>query len=199
MIAYIEGKIAHKDPTYFILDVQGVGYQIRISLNTFSALKEAKGACKLFTHLHIKEDAHTLYGFAETAEKNLFLHLVSVTGIGPNTALMILSSLTPEEIYQAIVSGDYRTLQSVKGIGTKTAQRAILELKDKMKKENLFADFLAPDTAVEHNTVREEALAALMTLGIPKPTAEKNVSQILKTRGSALSVEEVIKLVLKSA
>lgn len=198
MIAYIEGKLTVREPTYVVIDVQGVGYQLFISLNTYAWLKEARASCKLLAFLHIKEDAHTLYGFRDLAEKNLFLHLISVSGIGPTTALMVLSSLSAEEIFQSIVAGDHRTLQAVKGIGAKTAQRAVLELRDKMKKENLFAEF-APPTGGVDNTVREEALTALVTLGIARPAAEKSVGQVIKTHGAALTVEEIIKLVLKSA
>ncbi|MGB3616958.1 MAG: Holliday junction branch migration protein RuvA [Catalinimonas sp.] len=197
MIAYIEGKLAVCEPTYAVLDVQGVGYQLFISLNTYIALKDQQGRCKLLTHLHVKEDAQLLYGFREANERNLFLHLISVSGIGPTLALVMLSSLSAEEIYQAILNGDHHTLQSVKGIGAKTAQRAVLELKDKVRKENPNAEF-GTATAVD-NTVRDEALTALVTLGIPKPAAEKSIAQVLKAKGGALTVEEIIKHVLKSA
>jgi holliday junction DNA helicase RuvA len=196
MIAYIDGKLTFKDPTYVIVDVQGVGYQIKISLNTFSRLQEGE-RCKLHTFLHIKEDAHTLYGFAELAEKEVFLHLISISGVGPGTALMIVSSLTVPEIHQAIVREDVRTIQQVKGIGGKTAQRIILELKDKFKKDALVdVSHTGPAT---HNTNRNEALSALITLGFARTVAEKTLDGIIKREGNTLSVEDLIKLALKSS
>ncbi|MDO1447052.1 Holliday junction branch migration protein RuvA [Rhodocytophaga aerolata] len=195
MIAYIDGKLAYKDPTFVIIDVAGVGYHIKISLQTYSALKEGE-RCRLQTYLHIKEDAHTLYGFVENAEKRLFLELISVSGIGPNTALMMLSSLSYAEIQQAIVSEDLRTIQSIKGIGTKTAQRVILELKDKIKK-GMFAGEAPNFPSPTNNTIRNEALSALVTLGIPKNVAEKSIDTILKQEGNQLSIEQLIKKALK--
>jgi len=196
MIAYIDGKLTHKDPTYVIIDVGGVGYQIKVSLNTYSSLP-ASERCKLHTFLHIKEDAHTLYGFTTAAEKDLFLLLISISGVGPNTGLMILSSLSVEEVQQAILREDVRTIQHVKGIGAKTAQRIILELKDKVRKEALLSDAAAP--AAAHNTNRAEALSALVTLGFAKNVAEKTLDSIVKREGGTLSVEELIKFALKSS
>ena len=196
MIAYIDGKLTFKDPTYVIVDVQGVGYQIKISLNTFSRLQEGE-RCKLHTFLHIKEDAHTLYGFAELAEKQVFLHLISISGVGPGTALMIVSSLTVPEIHQAIVREDVRTIQQVKGIGGKTAQRIILELKDKFKKDALVD--VSHTGPAAHNTNRDEALSALITLGFARTVAEKTLDGIIKREGNNLSVEDLIKLALKSS
>jgi holliday junction DNA helicase RuvA len=198
MIAYIDGKLAHKDPTYVIIDVNGIGYQIKISLSTFSSLPAGE-RCRLHTYLHIKEDAHTLYGFTSVAEKEVFLHLISISGVGPNTGLMILSSLSVEEVQQAIVREDVRTIQHVKGIGAKTAQRIILELKDKMKKEAFATDMLAAPTASAHNTNRAEALSALVTLGFAKNVAEKTLDAIIKREGRDLTVEELIKFALKSS
>ncbi|GHA73820.1 Holliday junction branch migration protein RuvA [Pontibacter akesuensis] len=196
MIAYIDGKLTHKDPTYVIIETNGVGYQIKISLSTYSALPAGE-RCKLHTILNIKEDAHTLYGFATIAEKDAFLHLISISGVGPNTGLMILSSLSVEEIQQAIVREDVRTIQNVKGIGAKTAQRIILELKDKIKKEVLLSDVSAP--AASHNTNRAEALSALVTLGFARNVAEKTLDAIIKRESGSLSVEELIKFALKSS
>ncbi|RAU82077.1 Holliday junction branch migration protein RuvA [Pontibacter arcticus] len=198
MIAYIDGKLAYKDPTYVIIDVQGVGYQIKISLSTYSSLPAGE-RCKLHTFLHIKEDAHTLYGFTTIAEKEAFLHLISISGVGPNTGLMILSSLSVEEIQQAIIREDVRTIQHVKGIGAKTAQRIILELKDKIKKEVWAADTTATPAQTAHNMVRGEALSALVTLGFAKNVAEKTLDTIIKREGGNLSVEELIKFALKSS
>ncbi|WP_299820026.1 Holliday junction branch migration protein RuvA [uncultured Pontibacter sp.] len=196
MIAYIDGKLTYKDPTYVIIDVNGVGYQIKISLGTYSSLPTGE-RCKLHTYLHIKEDAHTLYGFTTAAEKEVFLLLISISGVGPNTGLMILSSLSVDEVQQAIIREDVRTIQQVKGIGAKTAQRVILELKDKMKKEALLTDTLVP--AASHNTNRAEALSALVTLGFAKNVAEKTLDSIIKREGGNLSVEELIKFALKSS
>ena len=197
MIAYLSGKLVHKDPTYVLLDVGGVGYEAKISLHTFAALKD-KEQCKLLTYLHIKEDAHTLYGFWEGPEKRLFLHLISVSGIGPGTALMMLSSLSPAELEYAIVHEDVRTLSGVKGIGAKTAQRVILELRDKVMK----GEVVNPSTSftsATHTTVRQEALSALVTLGINRAAAEKTLDALMKQHGNALSLEELIKLALKNA
>ena len=196
MIAYIDGKLTHKDPTYVIIDVNGVGYQIRISLNTYAKLTEGE-RCKLHTFLHIKEDAHTLYGFSELAEKTVFLLLISISGVGPGTGLMIVSSLTVAEIQQAIVREDVRTIQNVKGIGAKTAQRIILELKDKFKKDTLAE--VGNNSYVANNTNRSEALSALVTLGCARNVAEKTLDGIIKRDGSNLSVEDLIKKALKTS
>jgi len=196
MIAYIDGRLTYKDPTYVIIETNGVGYQIKIPLSTYSSLPAGE-RCKLHTYLHIKEDAHTLYGFNTLAEKEVFLHLISISGVGPNTGLMILSSLSVEEIQQAIVREDARTIQHVKGIGAKTAQRIILELKDKMKKEVMLAD--TPVSAAAYNTNRAEALSALVTLGFAKNIAEKTLDAIIKREGGNLSVEDMIKFALKSS
>ncbi len=196
MIAYIDGKLTFKDPTFVIIEVGGVGYQIKISLNTYAGLTEGE-RCKLFTFLHIKEDAHTLYGFSEMSEKNIFLHLISISGVGPNTGLMILSSLSVAEIQQAIVREDVRTIQRIKGIGAKTAQRLILELKDKLKKEVLVDQTNVSVTP--HNTNQNEALSALITLGFARTVAEKTLDAIIKREGNHLTVEALIKLALKSS
>jgi holliday junction DNA helicase RuvA len=196
MIAYIEGKIAYKDPTFVILDVQGVGYHIKISLQTYSQIK-AEEKVRLQTHLSIKEDAHTLYGFFDGNEKRVFMELISVSGIGPGTALVMLSSLSADEIEQAIISEDQRTIQSIKGIGAKTAQRAILELKDRIRKAAYVGVDMPVFTPSTHNNTRQEALQALVTLGIPKPLAEKNLDAIIKREGNQLTVEQLIKMALK--
>lgn len=198
MIDYLSGKLVFKDPTYVLIDVGGIGYHVKISLQTYSKIKDEE-LIKLLTFLHIKEDAHTLYGFKEVDEKRLFLLLISINGVGPNTGLMILSSLSAEEIEQAILSGDVATIQHVKGIGVKTAQRIILELKDKVGKisgseaSNSQMGFLKSD-----NKVREEALQALITLGFPKAAAEKNITTVLKKTTGEISLEELIKASLKT-
>ncbi len=195
MISYIEGEVTHKEPTHAILETGGIGYHIRISLNTFSAIKEISGKCKLHTHLQIKEDAHSLFGFYEIAEKKVFQELISVSGIGPGTAMVMLSSMDASGVQQAIASEDIRAIQGIKGIGAKTAQRVILELKDKMKKDLLLSD--AQPSSYTHNTKRNEALSALITLGIAKNTAEKNLDSIIKKEGENISLEQLIKLALK--
>ncbi|MFL5731448.1 MAG: Holliday junction branch migration protein RuvA [Cytophagaceae bacterium] len=197
MIAYIDGKLTFKDATYVIIETGGIGYQIKISLNTYSSMREGE-RCKLHTYLHIKEDAHTLFGFHELNEKRVFLNLISISGVGPTTAMMVLSSLGPAEIEQAIINEDVRTIQSVKGIGGKTAQRIILELKDKIKKDSLASDGRSI-SANPYNTLRNEALSALVTLGIARNIAEKSIDSILKKEGNTISLEQLIKLALKTA
>ena len=197
MIAYIKGKLVRKEPTNVIIDVNGIGYFIHISLHTFSAIKDEE-VCHLNTYLHIKEDAHTLYGFISEAEKKLFLNLISISGIGPSTGLMMLSSLSPAEIIQAIANEEVHIIQSVKGIGAKTAQRVILELKDKMKKETLdenSVDF----SKIPDNKLRVEALSALVTLGINKNIAQKSIGSVLRNSGNNLTLEELIKLSLQAS
>lgn len=197
MIAYLEGKLTEKDPTYVLVDVGGIAYHVKITLNTFSQIKTLE-ACKIFTHLHVKEDAHTLYGFFEESERKRFLQLISISGVGPSTGLMILSSLSPEEIHSAIVNGDVKTISGVKGIGQKTAQRIILELKDKMSKEELEGQLPVISLNSDHS-LKSEALAALTTLGINKAAAEKTIDKIMKETMETLSLEELIKLALKRA
>jgi len=193
MYAYIDGRLTFKNPAYVVVEAGGIGYHINISLNTYSALGDAE-RCKLYTWLHVKEDAHTLYGFADEGERRLFLHLISVSGIGPNTGRMILSSITPVEIQTAIVKADLPLIQRIKGLGAKTAQRLVLELQDKLKKEG--ADSLI--SMPQHNTVKDEALSALVMLGFAKQTAEKTIDQILKVTEGGLSVEQLIKQALKT-
>ncbi len=195
MITYLHGKLAYKDPTFVIIDVAGIGYEVKISLTTFSAIKD-KEEVRLQTFLHIKEDAHTLYGFYDLSEKKRFLDLISINGVGPSTGLMILSSLSADELQQAIVQEDVKTIQGVKGIGLKTAQRVILELKDKMKKEGLL-DKTLEFSPQPRNSLREEALSALSTLGISKSMAVKQVDLILKESGTDITIEDLIKRTLK--
>tara|TARA_R110001592_G_scaffold107961_1_gene301926 strand:- start:1106 stop:1699 length:594 start_codon:yes stop_codon:yes gene_type:complete len=197
MFAYIKGKLAYKDPTFVIIDIQGVGYEIKISLNTYSQIKDQE-QCQLFTYFHVKEDIQVLYGFADQAEKKLFTLLISISGIGPSIGLMFLSSLSPSEIVNAIATENVATIQSVKGVGAKTAQRVILELKDKVGKES--TDLGGGNiTSSSINTIRNEALAALVTLGINKVAAQKGIDKILKNSEGQISLEELIKLALKAA
>jgi holliday junction DNA helicase RuvA len=193
MYAYIDGKLVFKSPAFVVIDAGGVGYHINISLHTFSKLGDAE-RCKLFTWLYVKEDAHTLYGFYDEGERRLFLHLISISGIGPNTGRMMLSSITPEEIQNAIISGNVSLIQRIKGIGPKSAQRVILELQDKLRKEG--PDTLSP--APLNKTVREEALSALMMLGFARQPAEKVLDHELNKNNSGLTVEQLIKFALKS-
>ncbi|MBT33385.1 MAG: Holliday junction branch migration protein RuvA [Thalassobius sp.] len=199
MYYFISGKLVEKDPTYVVIETGGIGYEIKISLNTFSHIKNID-ACKLYTYFYVKEDMQALYGFFELEEKILFTKLISISGIGPSTGLMLFSSLSTSEVKEAILSGNVKVIQSVKGIGAKTAQRVILELKDKIGKEigttGVSQSVIAAATA-ESNT-KNEALAALISLGISKSVAEKNISQIIKKYGNELSLEELIKLALKN-
>ncbi|WP_139925532.1 Holliday junction branch migration protein RuvA [Hymenobacter sp. DG01] len=200
MIAYVDGKLAYKDPTQAILDVNGIGYEIRISLATYSKLPADGEKAKLYTYQHIKEDGQALYGFLDPNEKALFMQLISVSGIGPGTGIVMVSSMSVGEIRQAIVSEDVRAIQAIKGVGPKTAQRVVLELKDKLRKDELLAK-AGIDTvplAKAHNTNRSEALAALVTLGFARAAAEKTLDQIQNKHGNDLSVEELIKFALKS-
>ena len=198
MITYLKGKLVHKDPTFVVIDISGIGYHVKISLQTYSKIKDEEHIM-LLTFLHIKEDAHTLYGFKEENEKRLFLHLISISGVGPNTGLMILSSLSSEELESAIAQEDFRTIQNVKGVGVKTAQRIVLELKDKVKRESLIDQNQTQSGFIKiNNKIREEALQALVTLGFPKATAEKNIAFVLKKTGSEISLEELIKASLKT-
>ncbi|MDN3202836.1 Holliday junction branch migration protein RuvA [Algoriphagus sediminis] len=197
MIAYLEGKLAFKDPTYVIIDVSGVGYLVKISLQTYSKIKDQE-SIKLLTHLHIKEDSHTLFGFKEEGERAMFLLLLSINGVGPNTALMVLSSLSTEEIEHAILAGDVGLIQRVKGIGAKTAQRIILELKDKIGKSDSGNTQISTGFLNPNNKIRQEALQALITLGFPKAAAEKNLDKVLKKTDGEISLEDLIKASLKT-
>ena len=197
MIAYLKGKLAHKDPTHVIIDVGGVGYYIHISLSTYSQIKEEE-SCKLHTYLHVREDAHTLYGFSALAEKELFLNLTSVSGIGPSIGLMMLSSLSTNEIKTAIINEDVKVIQSVKGIGNKTAQRAILELKDKLRKEG-FESTGEDISSNSNNTLKNEALSALLTLGINKNVAQKSIESVLIKNGNTINLESLIKKALQNS
>jgi holliday junction DNA helicase RuvA len=198
MIAYIKGKLTVKDPTYVVIETQGMGYHAKISLHTFSAVKDLEETL-LYTFLHVKEDAHTLYGFSSEKEKNTFLDLTSISGIGPGTALVMLSSLNPDEVRKAIAQEDVRTIQAVKGIGAKTAQRVILELKDKMRKIELMPSDDKTFSPSSSNNVRQEAFNALVTLGFARAVAEKNIDTVLKQKGDDISLEELIKWALKSS
>ena len=192
MIAYIQGKLAEKTPTDVVIDCNGVGYHINISLHTYSLLPNTDFV-KLFTHLQIKEDAHTLFGFVEKSEREIFKMLLSVSGIGASIARTMLSSLEPKQIIQALATADVVTIQSIKGIGSKTAQRAILDLKDKVLK--LYD--LDEVSMFQNNTNRDEALSALEVLGFVRKSSEKIVDKIVKEDPTA-TVESIIKQALKN-
>ena len=189
MIGQLTGRLIEKTPTEIVVDCAGVGYEVRISLNTFSALGSDE-AIKIFTKLIVREDAHLLYGFHTKQEREMFNHLVSVSGIGPNTAMIMLSSLTPDEVANAIQTEDVRTIQGIKGIGAKTAQRVIIDLKDKVLKMNITSEIVSSS----HNTIRFDALNALVSLGFDKKSVEKVLEKIATGEES---VEELIKGALK--
>lgn len=192
MYEYFKGKLVFKAPTHVVLEVGGIGYYLHISLTTFSQIKDLE-ECKLFASFQVREDSQTLYGFATEAERHLFEHLISVSGIGPNTGRMMLSSITPEEIQQAIVAGQVNVIQKIKGIGPKTAQRVILELQDKLKKQG--PDALIP-LPVSKTSAVEEALTALVMLGFGKPQADKAL-QAIHSADPDQTVEQLIKAALK--
>ena len=187
MITQIKGRLVEKSPTELVIDCNGLGYLVNISLNTYSLLSDSENI-SLFTHLQVKEDSHTLFGFYEKTERNLFRKLISVSGIGASTARTMLSSLNPEEIQRAILSEDVSTIQSVKGIGLKTAQRVIIELKDKVSLINEGSGFNV-DFA---NSKREESLSALEVLGYSRKQTTKVVDKLI-SEVSEISVEEIIK------
>lgn len=197
MIAFLRGRLVHREPTFLWIDVNGVGYQVNISLQTFSDIKDQENV-KVFTHLAVREDAHVLYGFSTEAEKKMFQMLISVNGVGPGTAIVMLSYMNTAEMKSAIIHEDVRALQAVKGIGGKTAQRVIIELKDKLKKES-WEEIQTPVSSTSHNTLRNEALSALLTLGLPKPAAEKSVDAVLRKSGNTITLEDLVKQALKNA
>ncbi|MEO8412312.1 MAG: Holliday junction branch migration protein RuvA [Ginsengibacter sp.] len=193
MIAYLSGKFSYKNPAVVYVDVQGVGYEVNISLNTYSHIQQlAEG--KLYTYLQIKEDAHTLYGFFDTMEKEMFILLISVSGVGAATARMMLSNMKTEEISKAIIQSNARLLENVKGIGRKTAERLVLELRDKMAKLST----TVPGDVMGGNTLEQDALNALVALGITRPVAEQAIKKIVISSPAANSLEEIIKKALKA-
>ncbi|WP_411894292.1 Holliday junction branch migration protein RuvA [Winogradskyella sp. A2] len=192
MITHLEGKLVEKNPTDVVIDCNGVGYFINISLHTFSQIPNRENL-KLYTYLQVREDSHSLYGFSSKAEREIFKLLISVSGIGANTARTMLSSLTPEQVKEGIASGDVALIQSVKGIGVKTAQRVIIDLKDKVLKVYGLDEL----SLMPNNTNKDEALSALEVLGFNKKQSEKVIDRILKAEPDAL-VEQIIKEALKN-
>lgn len=192
MYAFIEGNLIHLTPTGVIIHCNGVGYQVNISLNTYVKLNGLTSS-RVYTHLIVREDVMMLYGFADQAERAVFQQLISVSGIGPNTARLILSSLSPDEVADAIVTENVKLLQSIKGIGGKSAQRIIIDLKDKIMKEVPGREIMSAG----HNTAKAEALSALIMLGFNKNLADKALDQVLKISGTAAPVEQLVKSALK--
>jgi len=194
MISFIKGKKLEIDPTKIIIDVNGIGYELKISLRTYSEIKE-HSVINLFTHLQVKEDSHTLFGFYNKSERKTFLSLLSISGVGPSTAIMILSSLSSSELNSAIISSDVLTIKSVKGIGLKTAERIILELKDKILK-NLNQKNPNNFLVERDNTIKNEALSALSSLGISKNVVNNHIDRVLDNNNN-ISLEDLIREVLK--
>jgi len=197
MIAFVKGKLVHKEATHVIIDVNGIGYQINISLTTFSQIKD-KESCKLFTYFHVKEDIQALYGFLSENDKRLFMDLISVSGIGPNTAMVMQSSSSADEIKSAIASEDVKTIQQIKGIGAKTAQRVILELKDKIIKEGYNIGSGEVSNNLDNN-LRAEALSALVMLGINRSAAQKSIEAVLRKSENNITLEQLIKRALQAS
>lgn len=193
MIAFVRGQFVYKSPAVVHIEANGVGYELQISLHTYSHIQSLEKGL-LYTHLHIKEDAHTLYGFSETAEKELFLQLISISGVGAATARMMLSSMKPDELAKAIVQGNTKQLESIKGIGKKSAERIVLELRDKLHKAKSDINF----SPLINNTLEQDALNALIALGIARSAAETAIQRVLKAEPALTAVEEIIKKALKS-
>jgi len=189
MITFLKGKLIEKNPTDVVLDVNGVGYRVNISLNTFSKIDDNEN-CFIYTYFHVKEDAQILYGFSNKEERSVFKLLISVSGIGPNTAQVIMSSMSPENLQRAVMTNDIESIKSVKGIGLKSAQRLILDLKDKISKISL-----QESSKGINNTIKDEALSALKMLGFARKNIESVIDKILLDSES-ITVEDLIKQVL---
>jgi holliday junction DNA helicase RuvA len=192
MIAFVKGNFVQKTPAVVFVDVNGVGYEVQISLNTYSSIQALQQGM-LHTYLHIREDAHVLYGFFDLKEKELFIQLIAVNGIGAATARVMLSSMKPDEISRAIVQGNVKLLESIKGIGKKTAERVVLELRDKLSKQ-------VNDTNIAslvNNTLEHDALNALLALGIGRQAAEQAVKKVLSASPASEKIETIIKQALK--
>lgn len=190
MIDYLKGKLVEKTPTYIIVEVSGVGYHVNVSVNSSALFKEE--ACTVYTYVQYREDAQTIYGFYEREERVIFKKLISVSGVGANTAQLILSGMTPNEVVHAIISEDIAKFKAIKGIGLKSAQRIIVDLKDKVSSEGLVGNF----STNSNNTYKEEALSALLALGFVKISANKALDKVLKNNADA-STEQLVKEALK--
>lgn len=193
MYAYLEGKFTLKNPAQVYVDINGVGYAVNISLNTYSHIQNIESG-KLFTYLQIKEDGHTLYGFFDRGEKEMFIQLISVSGVGATTARMMLSHLKPDEVSAAIQQGNIKLLESIKGIGKKTAERLVLELRDKVNK----MDSIVQVPPLAGNSTQQDALNALVALGITRAQAESAIKKIYLTDSNTNNLEELIKKALKA-
>jgi Holliday junction DNA helicase RuvA len=193
MYAYLQGKFTYKTPAQVYVDVNGVGYEVNISLNTYSDILPLETG-KLYTYLQVKEDGHVLYGFSEKQEKEMFVLLISVSGVGAATARMMLSSLKSDEVRLAILSANLKLIESVKGIGKKTAERLVLELKDKVGKQSAGGEMMAPVT----NTLEQDAFTALTALGISRQQAELSVQKIIRAEPGITQLEDLIKKALKA-
>lgn len=193
MIAFVKGDFVRKTPAQVLVDVHGVGYELQISLNTYSSIQNQDNG-QLFTYFHVREDAQILFGFFDEAEKNLFIQLISVSGVGAATARMMLSSLKPAELIRAITEGNVRQLESIKGIGKKSAERIVLELKDKFTR----TPFDSNISTLKNNSLEQDALNALIALGIARPAGEQAIQRILKADPTLEKIEEVIKKALKT-
>lgn len=193
MIAYLKGPIAHKNASFVVIEAGGVGYHVNISLYTYTKI-EGSETVKLLTHFHVKEDQQTLFGFYDERERNLFRLLISVNGVGPATALVVLSSMNPEELRSAVIGEDVASIRRVKGIGPKTAQRIIIDLKDKMLKESGEAPLMH---STESNTLRAEALSALVNLGFARPAVQRALNRVMQAKPQTATPEDLIKLALR--
>ncbi len=193
MITHIDGILEEKNPAFTIIDVNGIGYLLYITLNTYSELPD-KGRVRLLTHFVVREDAQLLYGFSTIEERQMFKELINVSGVGASTAMLVLSSLKPDEVASAIINEDVDMFKKIKGIGSKSAQRIIVDLKDKVSK----FEFSIQISGNQDNTIKNEALSALMVLGVDKKKAEDVISRIIENAENSLTVEELIKKTLKS-
>jgi Holliday junction DNA helicase RuvA len=193
MIAFVRGKFVRKTPAVVLVDVNGVGYELQISLNTYSSIQNNDNG-QLFTYFHVREDAQILYGFFEETEKNLFIQLISVSGVGAATARMMLSSMKPVEIIRAITEGNVRLLESIKGIGKKSAERIVLELRDKLSKSPYESNI----SLLKNNSLEHDALNALMALGIARAAGEQAIQKVLKADPALDKIEDIIKKALKT-
>ena len=191
MYAYLKGNITFRNPAYLVLEVQGVGYHVNIPLSTYTAV-EGLDAATIYTHLIVREDAHTLYGFATQTERSMFVNLIGVTGVGATTAQLILSSMSVDEVRAAIIGEQAHILQKVKGIGAKSAKQIILDLKSKLSKEAPDGPVLLPSYA--DNSVREEAISALLALGFNRIAVQKAINNVISANPDAKKVEEIIRL-----
>ncbi len=195
MYAYLKGEITYRSPAFITLEVNGIGFHVNIPLSTYTALQGQERAT-VYTHLIVKEDSHTLYGFATQVERGMFVQLIGVTGVGATTAQLILSSMTVDEVRAAVIGEQAHVLQKVKGIGAKTAKQIILDLKSKLTKEAPDAPSLLP--SLVDNTVREEALSALMSLGFNRIAVQKALNAVIRDNSNVVKVEDLIKLALKA-